>query len=101
MSKNNIEPEIGMGVTICYWSDRVAATIIDMSASKKTLVIQEDIATRVDNNGMSDMQDWVHSTNPNGQTHIVTKRKDGSFKLIKSKTTVGLGYRRTFHDFSF
>lgn len=102
--KNNseiIEPEIGMGVTICYWSDRMAGTIVDISASGKTLIIQEDNSFRIDNNGMSDCQEYTYSPNPNGQTHVATKRKDGSFRLMKSKTLISIGHRRTFHDYSF
>lgn len=99
--EKNIEPEIGMGVTICYWSDRMAGTIIDISASGKTLVIQEDNCVRTDNNGMSESQNYIYSSNPNGQTHIVTKRKDGSFRIMKSKTLVSIGHRRAFHDYSF
>jgi hypothetical protein len=46
------EPEVGMGATILYWSDRSASTIMKVSDDKKHIWISQDKATRVDKNGM-------------------------------------------------
>lgn len=100
-AKKVTDPIVGMGVTICYWSDRIPGTIVQVSDSKKTIFIQEDNYQRIDNNGISESQEYQYSRNINGPTHTATKRKDGSFKISKSKTKVVLGERRRFYDFSF
>lgn len=94
-------PEIGMGATILMYSDRHAATIIDIHPNGKRIVIQEDTATRTDNNGISESQAYTYTPNPNGETHTVSLRKDGSWRISKSKTQVGIGYRREYYDYSF
>lgn len=100
-NEKNIEPAIGMGVTICYWSDRIPGTIVQISSSKKTIFIQEDYYQRIDNNGLSESQEYQYSRNIDGAIHTATRRKDGSFRISKSKTLVALGHRRKFYDFSF
>jgi len=95
------KPEVGMGATICYHSDRAAATIIKVSKSGKSFTIQEDTAVRVDKNGMSDDQEYEYTPNPNGSTYKVTHRKDGTYRLMGDSTRVSVGVRRSFYDFSF
>jgi hypothetical protein len=105
MKKNAISaephPVVGQGVTICLWSDCEPATIIEVSRSGKRITIQEDKWTRTDNNGMSELQDYDYEPNPDGTIHVASLRKDGTFRLAKSKTRVSLRGRRKFHDFSF
>ena len=95
------EPSIGMGATINHWSDRTAATIIQITHNSKRLVLQADKATRVDNNGMSDSQQYTYEPDPSGQIYIATKRKDGTYRVIGSKQRVTLGIRSYHYDFSF
>lgn len=94
-------PEIGMGATIIYYSDREPATVIQVTHNGKRIVLQEDFAKRTDNNGMSESQDYEYSTNPNGTIHIATKRKNGEYRLVGEKTLVHLGARRKYYDYSF
>jgi hypothetical protein len=98
-------PEVGMGATICYWSDRHAATIIRVEKNGKVIVVQEDIATRTDKNGMSESQEYKYEANPNGSIHAFSIRKDGSYRLVGSKGRTGnrlsIGFRNQFYDFSF
>jgi len=106
MNYEHAEPHIGLGVTEYMFSDRRAYTIVDMSKSKKTLTIQRDIAKRVDNNGMSDMQEYEYTPDPNGPTRIITLRKDGRYRDKGSQSTPGstiysIGYRMAYHDYSF
>jgi hypothetical protein len=97
-------PEIGMGVTQLCFSDRHPYTIIDVISSHEILV-QSDNAVRVDNNGMSDSQDWEFSPNPRGIKHILTLRKNGAWKCkgdsLKSSYNWMIGKRSKYHDFSF
>ena len=94
-------PEIGMGVTIYYYSDRTAATIIEMSKSKQTLILQEDLATRIDKNGPSTDQTYSYERNYEGLIHKATLRKDGRFRIAKSRSLVALGFREEYYDYSF
>lgn len=94
-------PVVGMGATMCVGSDSYAFTIIEVSASKKRIKIQEDKATRIDNNGMySEAQDYFHEYNTNGTIYTVSLRKDGRWRISgESKgMIVSIGYRRTHRD---
>lgn len=64
------EVKVGDGATICYYTDRKAATVIAKTA--KTITVQEDTATRVDKNGMSDSQAYSYAANPNGSSLMKT-----------------------------
>lgn len=94
-------PVIGQGVTICLWSDREPATIINVTPSGKTITIQEDKWTRIDNNGLSESQEYEYEPNPGGTIHVARLRKDGTYRIVGSKTKVSLRGRRKFHDFCF
>jgi hypothetical protein len=92
---------VGAGATINHWSDRTAATIIQILYDGRRLVIQEDKAIRMDNNGMSDSQEYLYEADPNGAIYVVTLRKDGRYKIMKSTQTVTVGVRNKYHDYSF
>lgn len=94
-------PEVGMGATIQYYSDRHAATIIQITHNGNRLILQEDLSIRSDTNGMSESQTYEFTTDQKGTVHIATKRKDNTFRLIGQRTLVHVGYRSTYHDFSF
>lgn len=110
-TKGQPDPEVGMGCTLLQWSDRKAATII--AIENGIITVQEDHATRTDQNGMSDMQDYDHAPNPDGATYNFRFGKSGKWELIqknertgrwkKSEVSTGLllGRRDHHHDFSF
>jgi len=100
-NSNSSEPEIGMGVTIQFHSDRTACTIIDISPSGHQLVLQEDKATRLDNNGFSESQEYSFKPDPDGRIFRATLRKDGRYRLAGGKETITLGIRDRYYDFSF
>ena len=93
-------PIVGMGVTILMYSDRHAATIVEI-CSPSTIIVQRDIATRIDKNGMSENQEYNYTPDTNAPKEVVTLRKDGRWKLTKEKTVVRLGERDAYYDFSF
>ncbi len=107
-------PEIGLGCTILMWTDRKAATIIEVHSNKqgvvKEIILQEDIATRTDGNEMSDSQCYVYTPNPNGAKRTARLLKAG-WKILDGKDsetgrnvygyTVGIGYRCAYFDYSF
>lgn len=93
-------PEVGMGATILSFSDRHAATVVEILTPKK-VVIQRDNAKRTDSNGMSESQDYEFTPDPNGAKIIITLRKNGRWLEQKGSTVVNLGRRSAYHDFSF
>lgn len=95
---NQPVPCIGMGATICYLSDRVAATIVYISPTTKTIWAQEDKSIRTDNNGISESQDYIFELDSNGIIHKATLRKDGIYRVTKSRTRVIVGQRDTYKD---
>lgn len=95
------ELEIGMGATIQFHSDRIACTVIDISPSGHQITLQEDQATRTDNNGFSESQSYTFNRNKEGQVYLATLRKDGRYRLSGAKETVTLGIRDKYYDFSF
>jgi hypothetical protein len=94
-------PAVGMGVTINYWSDRDPATVIQVLHNGRRLILQKDIAVRIDTNGMSECQDYDFFPDAEGSILHASLRKDGTYRLIGSQTTVHLGSRRKYHDYSF
>lgn len=94
-------PSIGMGATIRIGSDSYPVTIIQVTQNGKKIVLQEDEATRTDNNGLSELQEYTYQTNPNGTTHIATLRKDGRYRLQGEQIPVYIGIRRKYYDPSF
>lgn len=92
------KPEVGMGATLVMWSDRHAYTITRVSASGKTFWMKRDIAKRIDNNGMSEMQDYEFTPNPNAHEECVRMTKRG---WMSRGQLVRVGYRSEYYDFSF
>jgi len=92
---------IGKGATIRVGSDSYPCTIYDASYSGKTLFLREDDAVRTDSNGLSEIQEYDYSPNPNGREWKATLRKDGRYRISKSDMPVSVGMRRRYNDPSF
>lgn len=96
------EITIGMGATISIGSDREPATVIDISDNLRTITLQADSYVRTDSNGFSESQEYEYSPNPIGEIYKATLRKDGQYRLVGSnKSTLSLGVRRRYYNFSF
>jgi hypothetical protein len=96
-------PEIGMGATVLMWSDRHAATIVEVSKSGKRVGIAEDEAKRVDGNGMSDSQSYEYSPGT-GSVQYFTLRKNGAWVREGDSmkgARLAIGARQHYYDFSF
>jgi hypothetical protein len=109
LSQSRIEPVLGGPCTILSWTDRHAATVIEV---KKNFVrVQHDHARRTDSNGMSESQEYEYSRNPNGQVDCfrrVTRGKNEGAWVECDHTGHGtlcsratFGGRRKYYDFSF
>ena len=98
-------PEIGMGATVCFYSDRKAATIIEVSPSGRKVTVQYDTVTRTDDRGMSDAQEYAYQANPQERTEEFTLRRNGRFVRVGETQRGGLGLlvgaRHEHYDYSF
>lgn len=112
--KGQPTPVVGMGCTILGWTDRQAATIVNVSniRGRTYLVVQEDHAKRVDHNGMSESQTYEFTPNPNGLTAHYQQDAAGRWNEVRYnaetkrfRKTGGpglrIGARDHYHDFSF
>jgi hypothetical protein len=94
-------PEVGLGATVVLWSDRKAATILSISPTGHRIVVQYDIATRTDQNGMSDSQSYRYERDTDGRIEEFTRRKDGSYRIVGGDSRLLVGVRDHYHDYSF
>lgn len=107
---NNYNIKVGDGVTVCYYTDRHAYTVI--KRTKCTVTIQRDIAT-LDKNfkpqfiggGFTghcinqDEQTYTYEPNPNGFKMVFRwSEKYGQFRNKSLKLIKG---RREFFDYNF
>lgn len=104
------ELNIGDGVTLNYYSDEVAATVIEIDPKGRWIKVQEDKAIRTDSNGMSASQTYEFERNPNGRIHTFykTRRKDITFFTNTGRSTyddygiwLSLKKRSAYFDYSF
>ena len=96
-------PVIGMGATILCWTDRHAATVVRVSPSGKTVWVQQDHAKRTDDNGMSEVQSYEYTPNPEAPMKMFRLGKHG-WREAGSRgkgNGLALDVRRQYHDFSF
>jgi len=101
MRKEIKSPKIGMGATIQLWSDRIAGTIVRITKTKKTIFIQEDAASRIDRNGISESQRYEYTPNSKGNVYRASLRKYGRFRVSKTNELVSIRVRRKFYDYFF
>jgi len=111
-----IEPEIGMGATIVYWSDRQACTIVDVSKNGRTVTVTEDTATLTNSDELkchaggfaahvSGTQKYSYKSNPDGPTKQYSLRKNGRWirvgQSMRSGTNLSVGHRSQYYDYNF
>jgi hypothetical protein len=110
------EPAVGMGATILAWTERYPATIAKIIWSglghRMLIEVQEDKATRVDNRGMCESQEWSYESNPNGCKRTFRRSASGCWQEVTfnertkrwNKTEghgLRIGEREKYYDFSF
>lgn len=113
-NSRGLAPVVGMGATILLWSDRHAVTITDVFrvGNSPYVRVQEDKAIRVDNNGMSDAQEYRYEPDPNGIVSHFRQDATGCWVEVsfnpKTKrwnlsggTRLSIGDRDHHYDFSF
>lgn len=106
-TKGAPQPTVGMGATRLGWTDRNPATIVEVRRFKSgaragqvsAVAIQDDNATRVDRNGMSESQEYTFTPNAEGAIQWFKADKSGSFKGDGGRLRIG--ERAKYYDFSF
>ena len=108
--------EVGAGATIFYHSDREPATVVWIAPDESMIVVQEDHAKRLDALGMSDVQDYEYSRNPEGKIHVfqwktirgtaegwgwVPYGNPGGRKPRDHGTILRVGERRKYFDYTY
>ena len=97
-------PAVGMGATILRWTDRAAATIVEVSPSGKSLKVKGDRSIRTDDNGMSDAQSYRYEPIEDIRPITYTLRKNGRWVRQgdpMNGESLAIGIRDTYHDYSF
>lgn len=116
-------PKLGDGATYRVYSDRHACTVVAVSKNGKQVTLQRDTATLLNGfkSGESDalvshpggfahhvegIQRYKYECNPTGQTHKLSLRKNGRWKLAgDSMRSPGceatFNGRHHFYDFNF
>lgn len=93
------EPQVGMGASILYWTDRCAATIIKVTPC--TVHVQRDNSVRTDKLGMTDSgQEYAFTPDPSAPVQIFRKTKRG-WKETGGSARLAIGKRDEYRDPSF
>jgi hypothetical protein len=99
-------PQIGMGATMLFWTDRWAGTITKVKGN--TLIWQRDTANRrlhEDESTFNDSQSYDYLPNPNSPEYVFTLRKNGRWvkkgETMYGGTKLSIGHRTEYYDFSF
>ena len=102
---NQYACKVGDPATVGGWSDRHACTVIEVSPAGDRIVVQQDIATRVDKNYASESQRYTFERNPNGARYTFTLRKNCRFVQLgcryKNGWKLSVGHRSEYYDYSF
>lgn len=113
MTLGQPEPKVGMGATVLAWTDRYAATIIDVKSirGKVYITVQTDEATLTSGNILSEDQEYTYRRNEYGYIHHFLMRNNkwqemefnansGRWRM-KSGYGLQIGYRQEYSDPSF
>lgn len=99
------EPQVGMGATEIYYSDRRPFEIIEVKDARHITVRELDWK-RTDSNGMSDCQDYEYFSNPENRTADLFLTKQGQWRERYDGRRLGcncfyIGEAERYHDFCF
>lgn len=103
MAKQNIE--VGTGVTELCYSDRHPYEVVKV-IDEKHLIIRACKATRIDNNEMSDCQEYSYELNKDDRfdKKLVLTKKGWRERVSNGKLSCNnfaVGYKEEYYDYSF
>ena len=98
-------PEVGMGATRLMWSDREPYEVVAVKDERHIQVRALDYK-RIDNNGMSEAQDYEYSSNERNMVVNLFLTKKGVWRERMPDRSLGcdsyvIGYAERYYDFSF
>ena len=76
------EIKVGDGVTEYHWSDRTPYEVIEV-INQKHIIIRKMDYKRIDNNGMSDTQDYQYISNENNPKYELVLRNNVWYKVFE------------------
>lgn len=91
--------KVGAPVTMSWYSDQHAGTIVKISPSGRYIDVQRDYAVRTDKNGMSDSQSYDYYADPQGAVQRCYRDSNGNYNGKGFHVTIGT--RREYHDYGF
>lgn len=94
-------PRVGQPATICWITDRHAATVIAVSKTGHKVTVRECKAIRTDGGGMSDSQSYRYEEDLEGETRTFYRNGTGSYGGGRRGTYLRLGTRRAYFDYGF
>lgn len=101
----------GDGATVGIGSDKYGATVIDWDG--KYITVQMDDVVRIDDNGISESQEYEYTRNPDGSKITFKLGRHNWVPVILNPDTgrwnnashsgykLYVGYRQSYYDFSF
>jgi len=97
----SLEPQVGMGATELMYSDRHPFTIVEI-LSPKRIVVQADKATRKDDRGFSESQQYIYEPQPESPKIVLFLNKHGRWKARGNAdgSTFLIGKREEYYDFT-
>lgn len=111
-------PVVGMGVTELQYTDRSPYEVIEVVNEKK-IRVRSMSYERIDENGMSECQEYKYSSNPDGEVKTLVLRNGRWRDLLKEERYLGdkkwetietkklgcngwyVGRAERYYDFSF
>lgn len=98
------KPEVGMGATEMLWSDREPYEVIKVKDDRHITVRRLD-ARRTDNNGLSEIQEYEYTSNPDNSEVNLFLTKQGKWKEKIGRSlgcnTFVIGYAEKYRDPTF
>ena len=92
------EPTVGMGVTMLSWTDRDAGTIVEVNMKKRYIAVTEDSKKRIDNNGISESQEYEYNSVMDGHRYYYRKDKKGQWRNWASRVLLRFFILRRQHE---
>lgn len=104
------EPEVGMPATVCHWSDRSPATVVEVLRFKsgakagqvKGVVVTGDkykVVSGSEYDGSAQYEYESQPDSPHRAVYLINQR--GQYVLKGESTKLALGYREAYRDPSF
>ena len=103
LSKEGVRPEVGMGATEVFWSDKRPCTIVEVF-SDRCIMVRRCAVSKTPGSEPYDQQ-WDIREVPSNPLFKVTLRNNGRWVVVgKSKDSGSyfyIGERRMYYDYSF